>query len=222
MREKCLKCFRPLTSCYCTDITPVSSGIFFLFLMHPKEAYHQHTGTGRLASLSLPQSEIIVGIDFSHNHQVLRYLADSRYYPILLYPGAQASTAKQLAQAHSIPDNKQLLVIVLDATWFFAKKMLRLSPNLQTLPRITFEGTYQSQYQFKKQPAPECVSTIEACYYLIKELQQADLASSDCDPEPLMRVFKKMVNFQLRSEQERILSGRPGNHAYDNKRSFFL
>ena len=86
--------------------------------------------------------------------------------------------------------------------------MLRLSPNLQELPKISFEGNYRSQFKFKQQPAEECVSTIESCYYLIKELQNAGLGSDE-EPESLMDVFKRMVDFQLESEKERLEAGIP-------------
>ena len=51
----------------CDMIIPADTGIKFVFLMHPKEAYHQKTGTGRLTNISLCDSEIIIGIDFSEN-----------------------------------------------------------------------------------------------------------------------------------------------------------
>ena len=60
MAEKCYHCFRPKETCYCKDILPFDTEIHFVFLMHPKEAYKQKTGTGRLASLSLKNSEILI------------------------------------------------------------------------------------------------------------------------------------------------------------------
>lgn len=207
----------------------------FVFLMHPKEAYHQHTGTGRLASLSLPDSEIIVGVDFSQNRRLSQLLSDSRYFPLVLYPADDAYTARspELNQAleqvgggeregaqNTVPAaaSKRLLVIVVDATWFFAKKMLRLSPNVRSLPKLSFQRQYQSEFTFKRQPAAGCVSTIESCYHLIRELQAAGLVDSALDPSPLMTVFRRMVDFQLEAEQNRIAAGIPGRHSYDAQR----
>ena len=62
--------------------------------MHPKEAYKQKTGTGRLACLSLIDSEIIIDVDFTNNKRLNALLADSQYFPIILYPGNDAITAK--------------------------------------------------------------------------------------------------------------------------------
>ncbi len=218
MAEKCLKCFRPKITCYCPYIIPIESGIKFVFLMHPKEAFRQHTGTGRLASLSLIESEIIVGVDFSKNKRLNTLIEDSKYKAMLLYPGEESIACDHQSLVQAKEESKQLLIVVLDATWFFAKKMLRLSSNVRMLPKISFSKVYQSQFIFKRQPAIGYVSTIESCYYLLKEMQQANLVSKEINVQPLMDVFKRMVDFQIKAEQERIASGVPGRHAYDLKR----
>lgn len=203
---KCYDCFRPRHLCYCSSITPVNTGIRFVFLMHPKEAYHQKTGTGRLAALSLVDSEIIIGIDFTENQRLNDIIqrkgefADS--YSVVLYPGERASRADSSEFAHVI-SGKKLIVIVIDATWFFAQKMLKQSANLRSLPTLSFSGSYKSRFDFKKQPSQECLSTIESCYYLIEELKKTGIVPKNTNPEPLLSVFRKMVDFQLYCEQRR-------------------
>lgn len=203
---KCYKCFRPLKTCYCKYIKEVKTQTRFIFLMHPKEAYKQRTGTGRLASLSLPNSEIIIGIDFNQNPRLNEILNNSQYYCVLLYPDENAWTANKPNFLETIGD-KTLVVIVIDATWFLAKKMIRLSTILHNLPKLSFRSGYRSQYKFKQQPQEECLSTIESCYYLIKELQTNKIEQSLSDPKPLLEVFSKMVNQQLECEEVRIASG---------------
>ena len=178
--------------------------------MHPKEAYKQKTGTGRLAHLSLPNSEIIIGIDFTENKRLNSLLTDSQYFPILLYPGEDALTAKSEI-LKTITTEKKLLVIVVDATWLIAKKMMKLSKNLQTLQKISFlpSAGYHSQFSFKRQPAADYLSTIESCYYLLNEFKQNDIEDNKTSFEPLMDIFKQMVNFQLESHQKREIQGLP-------------
>lgn len=214
--NKCYKCFRPLKSCYCKYIKEINTGVKFVFLMHPKEAYHQKTGTGRLSHLSLPESEIIIGINFTKNKRLLTLLSDSHYYPVLLYPDENAWTASKEGFKDAIGE-KQLLVVVVDATWACAKKMLKLSPNLHTLPKLSFRAGYRSQFEFKQQPAEECLSTIESCYYLIKELSSVGIVADDINPEPLMSVFKTMIKYQLESERQRLDAGIPNRYHRGNK-----
>lgn len=213
MDTKCYKCFRPLKSCYCKYITPLSVQSKFIFLMHPKEAYKQKTGTGRLASLSLTDSQIIIGIDFTENKQLNALLSDPHYFPILLYPGEDALTAESDVLKNEVAD-KKLLVIVIDATWLIAKKMMKLSKNLQVLPKISFlpSAGYHSQFVFKRQPSADYLSTIESCYYLLNEFKQNGLENSSLSFEPLMDIFHKMVDFQLESHKERERQGLPSRY----------
>ena len=163
--------------------------------MHPKEAKRQRTGTGRLASLCLPESEIIVGIDFSENKRLNELLSDSSYFPVLMYPGENAYTAGNKDFKASL-NGKKLLAIIIDSTWFCSKKMIYSSSNIKNLPRISFAGSYKSIFTFKKEPGEYCVSTIESVYYLLEELKSEGLVSKTADTEPLMTVFKKMIKFQ--------------------------
>lgn len=216
MAELCFKCLRPQASCYCKYIKPVNTKVKFVFLMHPKEAKQQRTGTGRLASLSLPGSEIIMGVDFTENPRVKKLLADPTYYPVLLYPGDDAWNSTKEGFAETIKD-KTLLVFIVDSTWACSKKIIKLSENIKSLPKFSFNGSYKSIFTFKHEPAEYCVSTIESCYYLIKELQDAGIEDKNVNPEPLIDVFKEMIMFQIKKENERIESGQPGTHAYDWK-----
>ena len=184
--------------------------------MHPKEAKRQRTGTGRLSHLTLTDSELFVGIDFSNHQRLNALLKDDAFFPVVLYPSEEALNASSNELKVSL-SSKRLLVIVIDSTWFCSKKMIKLSTNLHSLPRISFMGHYKSIFTFKKEPKEYCVSTIESCYYLIKELQAENLEAKPLDATPLMAVFKKMIQFQLSKENERIEAGLPGNHAYDFK-----
>ena len=173
--------------------------------------------------MSLVDSEIIVGIDFTQNKRLNQLLSDSAYFPVVLYPDDEAFTAqspllKEALEPVAGGEKRKLLVIVVDATWFFAKKMLRLSPNVRNLPKLSFQQLYTSEFTFKRQPAEGCVSTIESCYHLIREMQAAAVISAQINPEPLMSVFRRMVDFQLEAEQNRIALGIPGRHSYDGER----
>lgn len=218
MREICFKCLRPLDNCFCKFLPPFDPGIKFIFLMHPKEAKRQRTGTGRIAHAGLVDSEILVGIDFTKNERLCQLLADPQYYPVLLYPGEDAWNAKKTGFKEEIGDRK-LLAIIIDSTWFCSKKMIRLSTNIMALPKLSFYGSYKSIFTFKKEPSEECVSTIETCYYLIKEMQSAEIVDKNINPENLMKAFKEMIKFQLQKENDRIDGKLPNTHATDYKYS---
>ena len=219
--NKCYKCFRPFETCYCKDIVSIKTGIKFVFLMHPKEAYKQKTGTGRLAHLTLEDSEIIVGVDFTENPRLNTLITDEKYFPVVMYPSEDAWTATDYREnpPHTLKEaceGKTLLVILVDATWACAKKMVKLSKNLHTLQKISFTAGYKSIYTFKTEPQEDFISTIETCYYLLKELSEGQfsttLTQADFSPEPLMNIFKKMIHTQLESQRLREESGEPDRY----------
>lgn len=214
MRELCYSCLRPKDSCFCKYLKPFDSEIKFVFLMHPKEAKRQRTGTGRIAHAGLIDSEILVGIDFTQNKRLCELLNDDKYFPVLLYPGEDAWNAKKEGFKEKI-GNKKVLAIIIDSTWFCSKKMLKLSTNVMSLPKLSFYGSYKSIFTFKKEPSEECVSTIETCYYLIKEFQDCGLVGKKSECESLMTAFKEMIKMQLQKENDRILGILPNTHAKD-------
>lgn len=194
----------------------------FILLMHPKEAKRQRTGTGRLAHLCLPESEILVGLDFQKEdtadaRRLSELLSDKeKYFPLLMYPGPDAWNVSQEGFAGAAA-GRTLMPIIIDATWFCSRKIIEHNPFLLELPKLSFSGNYSSIFTFKHEPRPEYISTIESCYYLIKELQAAKMVSADVNPEPLMNIFKKMIGDQLRAENERVQGLRPSTHGYDWK-----
>ena len=192
MLSKCYRCFRPIKTCYCDAITPIDAGVKFVVLMHPKEAFKQKTGTGRLTHLALLDSEIIVDTTFDNNSRTQALLKDPAYYPMVLYPGETAQATETFPFASAL-HHKKLLIFLIDATWTFAYKMMTRSAALQALPSLSFRRDYRSQFEIKRQPAAACLSTIESAYYLIKELQDAEVCAENVNPEGLMEIFQLLI-----------------------------
>lgn len=201
--------------------------------MHPKEAKRQRTGTGRLAHICLADSEILQGLEFSENVRLRELLKNKKFFPVLMYPGNDSwnvndeNFAKlflpknceknQNEKKFKLCEQKILMPIIIDATWFCSRKIIEHNKFLLALPKLSFAKNYSSIFTFKHEPRPECVSTIETCYYLIKELQEAKIVSQSVNPEPLMAIFKRLISDQLRAENERVQGLRPSTHGYDWK-----
>ena len=64
------------------------------------------------------------------------------------YPGDEAWNAKKDGFKETV-GSKTLLVLILDATWFCAKKMIEHNPFLLELPRFSFYGDYRSIFTFQ-------------------------------------------------------------------------
>ena len=149
LRKTCYQCFRPIKTCYCQWITPIDSGIKFVFLMHPKEAYKQKTGTGRLAKLFIKDSELIIDTNFIHQVAVNTLIETPDYFPVILYPGPDSLKASDPLIKFNL-GTKKLLVFVVDATWPQSRKIIRLSTNLRHLTKISFQKMYPSQFSITR------------------------------------------------------------------------
>lgn len=206
MRVMCYRCFWPQALCWCASLRPMATRTRFVFLMHPKEFKEEKAGTGRLTHLCLPNSEIHMGTGFDGDEAVQALLNDPRNFPVLLYPGREAlnlSTAgvAGISNFKSEISDRRLLVVLLDATWSGARKMLRLSPGLQRLPRIMFTPSAPSRYVIKQQPVEGCLSTLEAVHELLLMLERTGLDRYE-DPAQLLGVFQRMQDIQIRHTAE--------------------
>lgn len=199
-RILCKTCEQPDFCCYCNHVVPFESKIHFIILIHPIEA-KRRIATGRMSHLCLKGSYLIKGQDFSNNHLVNDLLKDSSHHSVILYPGAQSQNISQLTEQEKetiTPQNKPLRLFVIDGTWATAKKMLRQSINLSTLPRICFSPPKPSTFRVRKQPDANCFSTIEAIHHTIELLGPSQNFSLDCrQHDNLLAVFDSMVERQL-------------------------
>jgi DTW domain-containing protein YfiP len=209
-RGLCTTCLQPEFGCYCAHIQKFDPQIKFVILIHPIEL-KRRIATGRMSHLCLKNSELIAGQDYSDHPRINELLKDFRYQPLVLYPGMNSQNLTLLEDKAAVLDREKTpLIFVVDGTWATARKQMRLSENLKTLPRICFTPPGPSQFRVRKQPKAECYSTIEAVHHCIELLGPAagfDLATAA--HENLLFVFEKMVERQLEFMRE----------AYDNPRS---
>jgi DTW domain-containing protein len=169
----------------------------FVFLMHPKEFKQEKAATGRLTHLCLSNSAIHVGVGFDDDEQVQALLGDPQNFPVLLYPGPHARNISEQPFVPTELNERKLVVLLLDATWALGRKMLRLSPALQSLPRIMFRPTAPSKYVIKQQPHAACLSTLEATHEVLLALAHTGV-DRYLLPKQLPDLFDRMQDFQLR------------------------
>jgi DTW domain-containing protein len=196
-RDMCYRCFWPKAHCWCGSITPLPTRTRLVFLMHPKEWKQEKAATGRLTHLCLANSVIFMGSEFDAHPEVQALIREPQNACFLLYPGVDALNLSTGDVRAETLGQRQLVVFLIDATWSLGRKILRLSPSLQRLPRIMFTPSTPSRYVIKQQPHPGCLSTIEATHELLAALERCGL-DSYAQPGQLLDVFARMQAFQLR------------------------
>ena len=178
----------------------------FVILMHPKEWKREKAATGRLTRLCLGNAEIRVGVGFDGDAGLRAILDDPGNHPVLLAPGEGALDLSREGARGLDPGGRRLVVILLDGTWSLARKMLRESRCLRALPRAQFGNPPPSRYVIKQQPAPGCLSTLEAVHETLVALDRAGLDRYPL-PAQLPDLFERMQAIQIRCAADPDLGG---------------
>jgi hypothetical protein len=143
-----------------------------------------------MAHLSLPNSELHLGVSFEDHPRVRALCAEEG--TALLFPGEGA------ADPASLRGRPPRTVILVDGTWSQARKVLNQNPFLKSLPRIGLSPLRPSNYRIRAEPSVECLSTIEALVQLLGALEGA--------PErfqPVLEAFDRMIDLQIAERDRR-------------------
>ncbi len=190
-RVVCERCRRPEGVCYCRFVTPLATRTRVVILQHPRER-DVPINTARIASLCLPEAELHVGTRWD------RPFGDADRPAALLYPGPEAIDIEES------PPPGPITLVVVDGTWWQARKLVRSNPELARLPRYAFRPPKPSDYRIRKEPQEDYVSTIEALVHMLGVLE------GDRERfEAMLVPFRAMVDVQLAYAAER----RPSRHA---------
>jgi DTW domain-containing protein len=188
-RAVCARCARPVSVCYCAHLPELATRTRVVLLQHPRER-DVAIGTARMASLCLPQAELCVGVRWSGSPELARAMSDPSRPPVLLYPG---KGARDLAEH---PPEGPVTLIVVDGTWWQAKKLVRENPELGRIPQYFFTPPSPSQYRIRKEPDESYVSTIEALAYVLGVLEGDALRF-----QALLAPFRAMVDKQIECQR---------------------
>jgi len=193
--------------CLCARLRPFETAARFCILMHPKES-KVAIGTGRLAHHALIGSTLVVAEHVDEVPAVARLLADASLAPAVLFPRRDALDLARATpdEARAVfPAGRRPLVLVPDGTWTTAKKLVRLSARLAALPAIRFEPSAPARYdRLRKEPRPECRSTLEAIHETLERLHALGIAPTPGDDahDHLLVLLDALVAEQARFEPE--------------------
>ena len=194
-RGICYNCYRPKSSCMCAYITPIETNTRFVILMHPKEFRKTKNGTGHFTNLSLTHCEIHVGIDFRKNDAINAILEDKKNNCFVLYPSKKSIN---LNEEKIGEQSRQTILFLIDATWPCSRAMLKESPNIDALPKVSFTHTKSSAFTFKEQPQAYCLSTMESTLCVLELLNQHHIENiPQSTLNNFLKPFHKMVKYQL-------------------------
>jgi len=193
-REKCYKCYRPKSSCMCKHIKAIDTKTKFIILMHPKEFKKVKNNTGFFTHLSLSNSELFTGINFSQNTRINEIIKTHNSY--ILFPSQNAINLTK--EEPTLQDKKRpMAIFLIDSTWACTKKIFIQSENLQKLKHMSFTTTKTSAYEIKTQPNENYLSTIESTLVVLELLEKNGTENITQDEfAGFLNPFFKMIEYQ--------------------------
>ena len=189
----CLACGVPQKLCLCevVDIADLSAPSIII-LRHPEER-KKTLSTVSLIKQRYPSLLVKEGEHFAPLRQPNL---------VLLFPDSEASGSEtdKIPEGESLPGktksgrhHEPATMVLLDATWRKAKRILHENPWLGTLPRISLEPTSLSDYRLRKVPNEHALSTVEVFAMVQK----------DSELQELFRVFmQKQIELMGRDKYE--------------------
>lgn len=173
-RLRCSSCDFLLDECLCAEVQPVQCDRHWLVLQHPKEQSHPKN-TLRLLTLCVANLKIVCA---ESGPDIERAISGLKPGSVLLYPSAGVPDWSAKSEALAADAS----VVLIDATWRKAIKMLALNPALEAMPRRALPHGFVSRYSRRKTSVKGGLSTLEALAYA-REIDEGR------DPGPLLRLL---------------------------------
>lgn len=186
--ELCQRCEKPPALCICDRVEPVQTQLRVVVLQHPQED-EETLGTAKLVTLTLPNSEIRVGLSWaSLDHALGTKNADKQRWAVLAATKLPAELPDEvrtqpviLVDRNGAPRRLEHHgldgVLVLDGTWSQAKTLWWRNAWLLKLPRIALTPREPSMYgRLRKEPRRDYVSTLEAIADVLAALGEPEQA----------------------------------------------
>ncbi|MBU1215855.1 DTW domain-containing protein [bacterium] len=179
----------------CEHINAIMTNTKFVILMHPKEFKKVKNNTGFFTHLSLSNSELFIGVDFSQHKRIGEILATHESY--ILFPSSDAINLSEQNPKRIDVSSKEVAIFILDSTWACTNKILLESTNLRELPHLSFTTQRTSQYQIKEQPQSNYLSTIESTLVVLEELHKHEIEMIKSEEfENFLNPFFEMIDYQ--------------------------
>ncbi len=170
----CQSCGIPKFACCCNVLLEIPSPIQWLVLTSAKE-WTRASSTSRILEHSFSSSCLRVAwARRGPSKEVEDLLSQYKSRTYILFPGDFNRVEVQVVRSQFAlsPGDSKVLCILLDGTWKEARDILRHSPWLQQIPRLSLELPPQTLFALRQRKNPVVGEgcTLEAAAGLFQEL----------------------------------------------------
>ena len=180
---RCDRCRMHDSLCICALIPTIETRTRLVLLIHRRED-RKTTNTGRLATLCLPNSEVVVRGEI--DERTTPFVPDPARQPVLLYPSDDAVPLADFAASE-----RPITLLVPDGTWRQASKVKNRVPGLAELPCVSLPPGPTTVYRLRHETRDGGLATFEAIARAMGVLEGPDVRAT------MERVFLAMVERTL-------------------------
>ena len=215
-RETCVACKRISRLCVCKVCKEKLYEVgledkklrtdTFITILQDSHEHRRKLGSAVIAEQCLQNCNIIWRFCDGQNATLVPRI-DARsdeHKLVVLYPSNDAIPLSQIQE-----QGGKLHLIVLDSTWYRAKKMYSRIPWIKDIPTVKLTENVidrrPSGYKFRKQPDKYSFSTAECIGEAIREIEGNDVANN-----VIRSAFERSVQLQIEETQSRV--ARPHYH----------
>ena len=182
--ETCNGCGLPIINCICDKSPKVNTRAQFWILSSEREFYRP-SNTARLIKLINPDStEIFQWERTKIPTELIKNINMEDYTTFVVFPAENEELEKRKVKFELT--KKIPAFIILDGTWKEARRIFRKCDFLKSLPIVSIEQNYASDYDLRKGAAEGNLCTIEAAIELLKLNGELD---SSQDMEDYYKLF---------------------------------
>lgn len=186
--RRCPRCHLHRSLCLCAEVTTVATTHRLLLVVHKSEA-QKPTTTGSLATLVLPNSDVVV-VDGKGGPAVDGSVGVDAEDSVLLFPADDSVPLADVVRARTRP----LTLVVPDGTWAEAQKMRRRVPGLAALPCVSLPPGAPTTYRLRSEPKEGGLATLEAIARAFRILEGD---GGDVVEQALLQTFERFVERTL-------------------------
>jgi hypothetical protein len=200
--DVCDHCDKIKALCFCADLISHDNRVPVVILQHPQEP-DKELGSARLANIVLKNSVLRTGLSSASLKAVVGQEVDPSKWIVLFLGSKYKFREIQREQMHSDiyifdkKDQEVLMpldtiegVIAIDGTWAQAKTLWWRNAWLLKCKRAVINPRRKSLYgNLRREPRPECLSTIETIAYTLEILGEDEAITND-----LLNTFQTLLN----------------------------
>jgi len=164
---RCARCWQQGSWCLCDQIPSVETSLSLVIVRHWKEI-GRGSNSGRMAALAMPSLQLLDWGEYGRPFDPTPLTHPGTW---LLFPDAYDHGGHPLPEGRAhrgLPAPTPERVVLVDASWAQARKMVGRITQLGAMPRFVLPGPAHPPPRLRRSPSTDAMATLEAIAALVR------------------------------------------------------